>query len=213
MPIQKITTGVIDSIANTQISGTITASQIAAVNANTITSGSIPLAQVPRLTGVKMPLGTVLQVLSSSFTSTQAITGSSVWTDISTLSVSITPTSSSSKFLIFGSVYVDGTNNTYFRFVRDSTAIGIGDASGGVYRVTMGNGFVGSWSGNSSQFMGFSNFHLDSPATASAITYKIQAIADGGSGTGTCYINYSNDESGNSAGRPISNITVMEIAV
>jgi hypothetical protein len=156
--------------------------------------------------------GHVIQAVSSTQTSTQAITGTSTWTDLTNLSVSITPTSSSSRFLIFGAVYVDGTNNTYFRFVRNSTAIGIGDASGGVYRVTMGNGFVGSWSGNASQFMGFSNFHLDSPATASAITYKIQAVADGGSGTGTCYINYSNDESGNSAGRPISNITVMEIA-
>ena len=190
-----------DKINNASVTGAKlgTGAAVANIGARAITAG-------------QMPAGSVLQVLSSSFTSTQAISGSSVWTDISTLSISITPTSSNSKFLIFGTVYVDGTNNTYFRFVRNSTAIGIGDASGGVYRVTMGNGFVGSWSGNASQFMGFSNFHLDSPATASAITYKIQAVADGGSGTGTCYINYSNDESGNSAGRPISNITVMEIA-
>lgn len=156
--------------------------------------------------------GGVLQVLSTTFSSTQAIsTSSSAWTDISTLSVTITPTSSSSKFLILGTVAVDGTNNTYFRFMRNSTAIGIGDTAGGNYRVTMGNGYVGSVFGNANQTLMFSNFHLDSPATASAITYKIQALADSGSGSGTCYINYSNDESG-PAGRPISNITVMEIA-
>ena len=211
MPIQFITPSIISSVANTQVTGTITANQIAAVNANTITTGTIPLAQVPQLTTAKMPTGSVLQVVSSTFSSTQAITGTPTWTDISSLSVSITPTSSSSRFLILGTVAVDGNNNTYFRFVRNSTAIGIGDTSGGNYRVTMGNGFVGSFSGNANQFAMFSNFHLDSPATASAITYKIQAIADGGSGSGTCYINYSNDESG-PAGRPISNITVMEIA-
>jgi len=41
MPIQKITTGVIDSIANTQITGTLTASQIAAVNGSVITANTI----------------------------------------------------------------------------------------------------------------------------------------------------------------------------
>jgi len=63
MPIQKITTGVIDSIANTQISGNIVssqitsvantqitgniiASQIAAVNASTVTTGTLPSARL-----------------------------------------------------------------------------------------------------------------------------------------------------------------------
>jgi len=69
MPIQKITTGVIDgttTFANTAISGTITASQIATVNANTITSGTIPVAQIPQLTRAKMPTGSVLQVVQVS---------------------------------------------------------------------------------------------------------------------------------------------------
>ena len=58
MPIQKITTGVIDgtaTIANTAISGTITTSQlsgsitsdkITSVNANTITTGTLPSARL-----------------------------------------------------------------------------------------------------------------------------------------------------------------------
>jgi hypothetical protein len=45
MPIQFITPSIISSVANTQVTGTITASQIASVNASTVTSGSIPLAQ------------------------------------------------------------------------------------------------------------------------------------------------------------------------
>jgi hypothetical protein len=49
MPIQKITTGVIDgttTFANTAISGTITASQIATVNASTVTTGTLPSARL-----------------------------------------------------------------------------------------------------------------------------------------------------------------------
>ena len=76
MPIQKITTGVIDgttTFANTAISGTITASQIAAVNANTIT-GTITASQIATvnastvttgtLPGARLPAGSVLQVVS-----------------------------------------------------------------------------------------------------------------------------------------------------
>ena len=161
----------------------------------------------------QLPAGSVLQVLSSSLTSTQAITGSSAWTDITSLSVSITPTSSNSKFLIIASVHVDGTNNVWFRFMRDSTAIGIGDTAGSTSRVTFGNGFLGSYTGNANQVLSLSNSYLDSPATTSAITYKVQGYTDNGAGSGTAYINYSTDEDNvPAAGRSISSITVMEVA-
>lgn len=173
----------------------------------------VSLVQNGVITDANLPAGSVLQVVSSSLTSTQAITGSSTWTDITSLSISITPTSSSSKFFIIASVHVDGTNNTWFRFMRNSTAIGIGDVSGSVSRVTLGNGFLGSYTGNANQVLSLSNSYLDSPATASAITYKIQGYANNGAGSGTAYINYSNDETNSeAAGRPISSITVMEIA-
>jgi hypothetical protein len=213
MPIQKITSGIIDgttTFANTAISGTITASQIAAVNANTITSGTIPLAQVPQLSAAKLPTGSVLQVLSSTQTSTQALTGTSTWTDLSNLSVSITPTSATSKILIFISVNVQGINNAYFRLLRNSTVIGVGDTAGSVSRVTIGNGYYNGQ--NSSQTTQLAAQFLDSPATTSAITYKAQGYADGGSQTGTLYINYANaEQNAPSSSRAISTITVMEI--
>jgi hypothetical protein len=111
MPIQKITTGVIDgttTFANTAISGTITASQIATVNANTITSGTIPLAQVPRLSNVKMPAGSVLQVVQASFNQKTTINSAA----IKVMETSITTTATNSKILAILSCAIGG-NNTY----------------------------------------------------------------------------------------------------
>ena len=102
MPIQFITPSIISSVANTQVTGTIIASQIATVNANTITSGSIPLAQIPKLSVAKMPgTNSVLQVVQTVKSDTfSAQLAQGVFTDVTGLSVSITPTSSTSKISI-----------------------------------------------------------------------------------------------------------------
>jgi len=57
-----------------------------------------------------------------------------------------------------------------FQFVRDSTAIGIGDADGSRTRATFG---ARDMMGNDAQQNVHSQF-LDSPSTTSATTYKIQ---------------------------------------
>jgi hypothetical protein len=188
MPIQKITSGVIDSIANTQISGTITASQIATVNANTITSGSIPLAQVPQLTGVKMPVGSVLQVVSATY-STQASIGVNTFTN-SGLTVSITPTSLSSKIYIVASfmVYVPGGRNLKSTILRGST--NLGDAT---------YGMATTYSSSSGIQDSATLNYLDSPATSSSITYNVAIAAE----LGAAYICYNGEK---------ASITVMEIA-
>jgi len=158
-----------------------------------------------------LPTGSVLQVVSSTQTSTQAITGTSPWTDLSNLSVSITPTSATSKILVFIAINVQGINNAYFRLLRNSTVIGVGDTAGSVSRVTMANGYYQGI--NSSQTFQLANQFLDSPATTSAITYKAQGYADNGSLSGSLYINYANAEANApSSSRAISTITVMEIA-
>jgi len=155
--------------------------------------------------------GTILQVAQGILTSTQAITGTSTWTDVTSLSVTITPTSSTSKFLLMLSVTAQGDNNAYFRLLRNGTPVGVGNAAGSTSQVTMGNFFYGSF--NSSQMWTMSNQYLDSPATASAITYKAQGYANSSGGSGSVYINYSNHEdNGPWSGRGISTLTVMEIA-
>lgn len=179
---------------------------IASVSGSTITGSQ----SIPKST---LPTGSVLQVAQATLAGTQAISGASAWTDVTSLSVTITPTASTSKFLISFTINVQGENNTYFRFVRNGTAVGIGNADGVKSQVSAGNGYSGGTSWNGYQTMEMAAQYLDSPATASAITYKVQMYADGGGGTGSAYVNYSSHE-GNSvaASRSMSMFTVMEIA-
>jgi len=109
--------------------------------------------------------GNVIQVVNATY-STQTTSSSSTYADTG-LTATITPTSASSKILIFASisgVYKD-TNNTYLktRLVRGSTELLlIDDAAaytGSAAAVGVGNVYAS---------------YLDSPATTSATTYKVQ---------------------------------------
>ena len=75
--------------------------------------------------------GGVIQVKSTTKTDTDTFTNTS-YADVTGLSVSITPTRSDSKILIFVSIHGVGDTNTqaYFRFMRDSTPICVGDVAG-----------------------------------------------------------------------------------
>jgi hypothetical protein len=151
--------------------------------------------------------GKVLQVVSTTKTDTFT-TGSTSFTDITGLSVSITPTSASSKILVMYSL-THGTNAGSFpmiRLVRGSTAIAVGDASGSRTPVTSL-----SWSGGGTNVMNMQSMNfLDSPSTTSSTTYKLQIYSDGGQ---THYINRNaRDDDGSYESRAVSTITVMEIA-
>lgn len=182
MPIQKITSGVVESIANTQISGTITASQIATVNANTITSGTIPVAQIPRLTGVKMPAGTILQVVQGTGSGVTAATTSypNSSTRATACSVSITPTSASSK------IYVTYSGWWYPYDSSPSGANQVGQV-GAIYRGSTVITAAGSWQLQLATqtvytYYGVQSFCvLDSPSTTSALTYSMDIYAWAGS--------------------------------
>lgn len=150
--------------------------------------------------------GTVLQVQSTTKTDTFT-TSSSSFTDVTGLSVSITPKSTSSKILVLSSITGTGgtsTTNLFLRLVRDSTAIAVGDAAGSRTQATIK---VRDQDSQSSM----SITHLDSPATTSAITYKIQVRNQGGSSV--TYINRGvADGDAVDTARTVSNITAMEIA-
>jgi len=153
----------------------------------------------------------ILQVVSATKTDTSTTT-SQTFVDISGLSLSITPTSATSKILIqwsttLGSVGNASGNN--IRLMRDSTAIGIGDAAGSRPRTT--GGFYPGDVAAPNNLATVAGMFLDSPATTSATTYKIQfANANGSS---TIAVNRT-DGDRNFAGydpRAISTITVMEV--
>jgi hypothetical protein len=151
--------------------------------------------------------GSVIKVQSTTKTDIQTIT-SATYTDITGLSVSITPASTSNKVLVSANITAYAVTNAtqgFIRLVRNSTAIGVGDAAGSRVQATTPVGFTNAYQSLSTGF----NF-LDSPSTTSATTYKLQIRDENGQAV---YINRSqNDNDLYNGGRYISTITVMEIA-
>ena len=151
--------------------------------------------------------GSVIQVQSTTKTDTQTFT-TATYTDITGLSVSITPTATSSKVLVSANITAYAqTNSTqgFIRLVRDSTAIGVGTAAGSRVQATAPVSFTNTYHSLST---GLS--FLDSPSTTSATTYKLQIRDEAGS---SMYVNRSQlDNDSYNGGRYISTITVMEIA-
>jgi hypothetical protein len=94
-----------------------------------------------------------------------------------------------------------------FTLVRNSTQICIADAAGSRGRFTFGAQGVYNTDNTVVAPLNF----LDSPATTSATTYKVQGQSEGGR---TLYVNRGAEGDGDSpiTGRFTSTITVMEIA-
>jgi hypothetical protein len=158
------------------------------------------------------PTGSVLQVVQTVKTDTfSAQPGQNTWVDITGLSVSITPTSTTSKILVFIDVAIGNSTTTTgaanVRLVRGSTPIYIGDAAGSRARSIMSFPYVAD--ANFDIFR-YSGVYLDSPATTSSTTYKYQI-----SGQSTSYTVYVNrtayDDNRWEDPRVASSITVMEI--
>jgi hypothetical protein len=168
-----------------------------ATNASNISSGTLGKA--------RLPTGSVLQVQSTTKTNTFSTATTGSYVDITGLSVSITPTSATSKILIIFHVSVGPSDILSVQLVRNSTAICIGDAGNG-FQATLGG--VPSPSNGDKSFPMAGNF-LDSPATTSSTTYKIQMR----NYAGTSFVNQTvNDTNASYTARSTSTITVMEIA-
>jgi hypothetical protein len=153
--------------------------------------------------------GCILQVVSTTKTDT-FVTTSTSFVDITGLSVSITPKFSTSKILVTYHTNASMEDDGYragLRLMRDSTAIFVGDSAGS--RIQLSNHLVEA-TGIQQQF-GYSGQTLDSPATTSAVTYKVQAISlDSGRQVN---INRSYGDANDAVnGRTASSITVMEVA-
>lgn len=192
-------------------SGAITL-QAPAVSGNTTLN--LPASSGTVLTTTSPKVGNVIQVVSATKTDTQS-TSSSTYSDVTNLSVTITPSSASNKILVIASVLVGqtGGNGTAasVNIVRDSTSI-ISPSSPSSRFPSIFN--MESSISSSMQFMLMpaSFTILDSPASISALTYKIQ-FKNVVNGVGVAYINRGGND-GDSAVIPrgVSTITVMEIA-
>ena len=178
-------------------------------------TGTLPALDASSLTNIpaanltgSLPAGMggkILQVVSTTKTNTFS-TSSTSYTDVTGLSASITPSSTSSKILVIVNVLGSqdvNVNRLFMKLLRDSTSICIGDSSGSRDRVSFGSSsyesvFMTTWSQN----------YLDSPSTTSATTYKIQMRVSASTG----YINRADDDTDSSIHqRGASTITLMEV--
>jgi hypothetical protein len=192
------------------------------------TSGAITLAvpaeagtrtlTLPAETGTVLTnstTGCVLQVVTANFTGIQTIAAAASnvfnFVDITSLSVAITPKTTSSKILLMAQVNI-GCNTAdrmaALRFTGGNADDFVGDTASNRQRVA---GILTSPSGAGAVANMMSITYLDSPATTSAVTYKVQGAPNYGSGT--VAINYKGTD--NDAAyypRGACSLTAMEIA-
>ena len=151
---------------------------------------------------VKFPAGCILQTLQGNRT-TFFVSSSSTYADV--VEQTITPKYSSSKILITVSGIGSAQNNNalYFKLLRGSTAINAG-TGGGYYNVA--GAITSDNSSSGFDVKGMSIQFLDSPATTSATTYKLQCAAVNGTAR------VGGRQNNTDIAVP-TNITVMEISV
>ena len=159
-------------------------------------------------------LAGVLQVVSVTKTDTfsASVASGAFSANVTGLSATITPASSSSTILV--RVNVSGGSSTdsptvHGRMLRGSTAIGVGAPVGNRTPVSGSNG---SPSTSSVQMATLSAETMDNPATTSATTYNFQ-LFNSSTTTKTVYVNRTEDDSNATRFmRAASTITLMEVA-
>jgi hypothetical protein len=172
-----------------------------------ITDGTIVNADInasAAIAGTKLSgAGKVLQVVSTTKTDTFSTTSTSL-TDITGLSLSITPSSASNKILVFADISSSTLAGRVISFTlkRGTTSIGV---SGNTQ--DYGGTIAQYHNSNTSDSIINNSLHFyDSPSSTSALTYKIQTRVN--VGDTTVYIN--NRSSADSS--TVSSITAIEIA-
>jgi len=188
------------------------------------TSGSVTLQEpavagttvltLPAVSGTILTtssVGTVLQVVSIPKTDVFSMSSSGTATAITGLSASITPTSATSRILIFGQVTGSFSSTTFgwniLIYKNGSVITGAtGDTGNSQPRATssMFHNYV-----YASETIPF--YYLDSPVTTSSTTYAIYTFQESGA---TFYVNRAGNvtQTDGRSANTISNITLMEIA-
>ena len=147
------------------------------LNASNLTSGTIPAA--------RLPSGSIVRLLSMNATA-QVTINTTAWVDTG-LSLAITPLSASNKIYATYTVGIEFDSGTgteaigAVRLLRDATQIRINRE--------------GERDNDSRNITAHTHSVFDSPETASAVTYKVQARLLSTSDGRDMYINISGDQS------------------
>ncbi len=170
-----------------------------------------------KATGLQVP-GCIVQVVQAVKSDTSGpLLSNGVETIVPGIAASITPKFSTSKILINAQICYAATAGSttwggYFK--RNNVIIAIGNEGTGQQRVSIPMSF----SADNNQSMSVPYMYLDSPNSASVLTYQFYMINDN---TNPAYINRSVLDSNSYAGtgappatgkRSISTVTLMEIA-
>lgn len=165
----------------------------------TIPSGGVMAADTPT--------GKILQIQQSVKVDNSTFSLSNTW-QASGLSVSITPTSASSKILVMYTLQFGDNGQTAYpggRLMRNGSVLSGAIATDSVNKQGTS---AGGWTGSSSMVQVTGTQYVDSPATTSTLTYSVDVTGYGGR---TFYINHNHGNDANHVAG-ISTITVMEVA-
>ena len=162
---------------------------------------TLEVTNLQKLDGSTFPIGKIGQVVQHLQTDVFQLSAQNTWTDITGYTASITPTATTSKILVrvFGGVNHSTASSELYRIklLRGSTAIGV---------VNDTHDYFWSGYGNSNTPFNFGCEILDTPASTSTQTYKLQAY-DTGSGTHVYIGGFGN------AYNTLTGITLTEILV
>jgi hypothetical protein len=173
------------------------------------TNGQILIADSTAATGLKWSTpttvtGKILQVINVLKTDSFSTTSGS-FVDLTGLTATITPSSATSKVLLMVTVTgsgtdVSGASECGYVIVRDGTQIALNTSLTADFTGQLSIRLLGA---STAVTLGHSTNFLDSPATTSAVVYKIQVRT----AAGTLYIN----RDGDGYNGTVSSITLMEV--
>ena len=151
-----------------------------------------------------MGTNVVTAVKLDTFTST-----STSYEDVTGMEVTITPSSATAKVLVIVQTNLGASVNVFLRLTGGNAEDYVADADGVRSRTVVGlANRAASFDYQRSMLPG-SLVVLDAPATAAAVTYKLQMLVTGGSG----YINKAHaDTDAGATARGASSITAIEVA-
>jgi hypothetical protein len=185
----------------------------------TVGNGDITGLVVGALPSNVIGTGAVLQVVQAYITSTFSTNlNTGGWADITGLSVSITPSSTSSKIFIFANLTDCSTtaasSDGMFQVLRGATAVGNADSGGTAPVMAYASTYNAATGGGVTNFTDTVCFtYLDSPSTTSSTTYKVQCrLWNNTAGLGNDGTLWIGRRASNSSFSSPSSITVMEIA-
>jgi hypothetical protein len=157
----------------------------ASSNASLLTSGTIPAARLPNhsadlltsgtLAAARLPTGSVIQVVGTRSTTSTASTGSFV----TVMSQAITPASSAHRVVIVINVtaQVSFGSTLRYRLLRGATDVHSG-TSGWTFQIGNAGGGDGR-AADDNRISSYAVTLLDSPSTASSVTYNLQQEGSG----------------------------------